>query len=394
MILYVGIDVAKQFHLVAVVNQAGTLLETLRIDNNATGYTQLHQCLNQYQSVTMMVALESTGHYGHALRDWLLAEGHEVHVFNPLKTNRFRDFYIQWHKNDERDAIALAHLLRLGERQPYQPLSLELRRLRQMVRHRSLLVQARVRAKNQIRAILDEVFPEYQSQALFSNVFGAASLALLSHYPTPIDLSTLDQIELAAFLKAHSKGRIGLERADLIQQLAQQSVGSPAAGQAYASILPAFIAGYRALTAQILQCTLHLQTDLAQTNQTLTSIPGIGPVLAATILAEIGTIQRFPSANQLVAFSGLALSETQSGQARPRRFLSRRGSMRLRSAFFQAALLTITLDPHLKAYYQRRTRTGLTKRQAILAVARKLVRISYALLKSGQTYQPPASTAA
>jgi len=127
--------------------------------------------------------------------------------------------------------------------------------------------------------------------------------------------------------------------------------------------------------------------------QTLTTIPGIGPVLAATILAEIGEVSRFPSADHLVAFCGLALSESQSGQAPAHRPLSRRGSTRLRAAFYQAAFVATEYDPHLGAYYQRRVRQGLTKRRALLSVARKLVRISYALLKSGQPYQVPPAVA-
>lgn len=393
MALYVGIDVAKSFHVAAIVDEEGLVLDTLRVDNDAAGYARLCQLLSRYGPSQQLVALESTGHYGHALRDWLLGQGFELHVFNPLKTNRFRDFYVQWRKNDERDAIALAHLLRLGERQPYHPLPLNLRSLKQMVRHRALLVQARARTKNQIRAILDEVFPEYQQQALFSDPFGETSLALLSHYPTPAHLAALDEARLFALLHQHSQGHFGIEQTQRIQQAACHSVGSPEAGRAYTPILPAFIAGFQTLSAQIEQCAVHIQSYLAETHQTLTTIPGIGPVLAATILTEIGDVQRFPSADHLVAYAGLALSEDQSGQARPRRFLSRRGSARLRTSFYQAALVAVKYDPHLRAYHQRRVRQGLPAKQSLLSVARKLARISYALLKSGQSYQaPPAAS--
>jgi transposase len=387
MTLYVGIDVAKAFHVAAIVDEDGLIVHTLRLDNDTTGYQQLQHLLSQYGPGHLIVALESTGHYGHALRDWLLGQGFELHIFNPLKTNRFRDFYVQWRKNDERDAIALAHLLRLGERQPYHPLPLKLRSLKQMVRYRGLLVQTRARAKNQIRAILDEVFPEYQQQTLFSDPFGSTSLALLRSYPTPAHVAALDVAQLAAFLSQHSQGRFSLERARHIQQAAHASVGSPQAGHAYTPILPAFIAGFQSLSAQIEQCTAHLESYLAETDQTLTTIPGIGPVLAATILAEIGAIQRFPSPDHLVSYCGLALGEDQSGQARTRRFLSRRGSARLRTSFYQAALVAVKYDPGLKAYHQRRIRQGLPAKQSVLSVARKLVRISYALLKSGQPYQ-------
>jgi transposase len=258
-----------------------------------------------------------------------------------------------------------------------------------MVRHRALLTQARARAKNQLRAILDEVFPEYQQLPLFTDLFGSTSLALLSHYPPPAHLASASEAELAEFLSRHSRGRVSVERAGLIRDTARRSVGSVAAGAAYAPILPIFIAGYQALTAQVDYFTAQIEALLNQMEHTLTTVPGIGPTLAATILSEIGDVQRFPSAGHLVAFCGLALSESQSGQSTPRRFLSRRGSARLRNAFYQAALVAVEYDPHLGAYYRRRVHQGLSKRRAILSVARKLVRIVYALLKSGQPYQSP-----
>lgn len=391
MTLYLGIDIAKHFHVAALVNDAGTVLKTLRFSNAATGYHTLFTTLQPFPRHEILVAMESTGHYGVALRDWLVNHQFTLHIFNPLKTNRFRDFYIQWHKNDERDAIALAQLLRLGERQLYVPLPTALRCLRQLVRHRALLTQARARTKNQLRAMLDEVWPEYQQLPLFSDIFGQASLALLRHYPSPGQVAALSETELAEFLSQHSRGRLHAGRAHLILETVRASVGSLASAQAYAPILPSFIAGYQALDAQIEHLTTQIQTHLAQFPQTLTSVTGIGPVLAATILSEIGDVKRFPSADHLVAFCGLGLSESQSGQFTGRRFLSRRGSPHLREAFYQAALVAVEYDPHLGAYFHRRVKQGLSKRRAVLAVARKLIRITYALLKTGQTYQAPAS---
>jgi len=111
-------------------------------------------------------------------------------------------------------------------------------------------------------------------------------------------------------------------------------------------------------------------------------------VLGATILAEIGDGRRFPSADHLVSFSALALSESQSGQPQARRFLSRRGSARLRSAFYLAAWVAVQYDPYLQSDHQRRLDQSLFRRNPRLSVARKLVPITYVLLKSGQSYQP------
>ena len=214
-------------------------------------------------------------------------------------------------------------------------------------------------------------------------------MAVLRHFPTPACLLTAPEAELVSLLKQHSRGRLGKDRVRQLRQAASRSVGSTLAGQAYATVLPDLITGYQALNERVATFTARIEAELTTTEQTLTTIPGVGTVLAATILAEIGDVTRFPSSDHLVAYAGLAVGESQSGQGAIRRFLSRRGLPQLRAAFFQAALAAVRFDPHLGAYYRRRVESGLPRRQAIIAVARKLVRITYALLKSGAPYQPP-----
>lgn len=390
MTIYIGIDIAKHFHVTALVDDNGQLITQLRFDNNATGYQRFFACLNRHSDKSEpVIGMESTGHYGAALRDHLVEQGYTVQILNPLKSNRFRDFYLQPIKNDARDAFVIAQMLRFGERQPYVPAPPPLRGLKQLVRYRSALTQARARIKNQLRAILDEVFPEYQQETLFSDLFGATSLAVLRHFPTPSCLLTASEVELTNLLKQYSRGRIGKDRTRQLRQVASRSVGSAMAGQAYAAILPDLITSYQALDQRVAAFTDRIETELATADQTLTTIPGVGTVLAATILAEIGDVTRFPSVDHLVSYAGLAVGESQSGQGPTRRFLSRRGVPQLRQAFFQAALTAVRFDPHLGAYYQRRVEGGLPRRQAIIAVARKLVRITYALLNNGAPYQPP-----
>ena len=183
MTLYIGIDVAKTFHIACVINAQGQMMAQLRFDNDAAGFHQLEQIIQRLAFPEMewvLCGMESTGHYGIALRDFLIQLGYPVQVFNPLKVNRFRDFYIQPHKDDYRDAFVIAQMLRYGERAPYTPPRPAIRALKQLTRYRTSLVRARAKVKTQIRAILDEVFPEYQQTPIFVDVFGAGSLALSS----------------------------------------------------------------------------------------------------------------------------------------------------------------------------------------------------------------------
>ncbi len=89
MTIYIGIDVAKRFHVAALVDDSGRLITHLCFDNNATGYQQFFACLDRHSAGTEpVIGMESTGHYGAALRDRLVEHGYTVQVLNPLKSNR------------------------------------------------------------------------------------------------------------------------------------------------------------------------------------------------------------------------------------------------------------------------------------------------------------------
>lgn len=309
----------------------------MRFDNNATGFQELQQAIQRLclQGIgQVLCGMESTGHYGIALRDFLTRLSYPVQVFNPLKVNRFRDFYIQPHKDDYRDAFVIAQMLRFGEMALYTPLKPAIRALKQLTRYRTSLVRARAKVKVKIRAI-----------------------------------------------------------AALILEKARCSVGSPASAEAFAVILPDLIDELKILEARVAHFTARIEAQLATLDQTLTTIPGIGPLFGATILGEIGGIARFPSADALVAYCGFAPRRYQSGQFTARNMhLAKRGVPQLRYVFYRATLVSIQYNPDLVAYYQAKVQRGKPKKKAVIAVARKLIRIAYALLKSQNTYTRPQTS--
>ena len=120
----------------------------------------------------------------------------------------------------------------------------------------------------------------------------------------------------------------------------------------------------------------------------ITSIPGIGPVYGAVILAEIGNINRFPSGKQLVSYSGIDASVHESGEfAGTRSHISKRGSPYLRRAIWGAAFIASWSDPELSAYYQRLRARGKHHYVAVGAVARKLCYIIYAVLSENRPFE-------
>lgn len=141
---------------------------------------------------------------------------------------------------------------------------------------------------------------------------------------------------------------------------------------------------------QIKETEVEIKKILELINSPITTIPGIGEILGATILGEVGDISRFSSPSKLVAYAGIDASVSQSGQSSStNNVMSKRGSPYLRRALFQAAFVASNNDPVLRAFYLKKRGEGKHHLTCLGAVSRKLCNIIYAILKSGNPYEIP-----
>jgi transposase len=150
------------------------------------------------------------------------------------------------------------------------------------------------------------------------------------------------------------------------------------------------------LTLCQLRATIEERADeLLSSNedyQRLRRIPGIGPISALTILAEAGDLRRFSHHRQFLKFCGFDLATEQSGQFRGLSRLSKRGNARLRAVFWMAASVAVRMrENSFRAKFERYTRSDPgsadRKRKAYVAVAAKIARVTYALIRSGADYR-------
>ena len=133
---------------------------------------------------------------------------------------------------------------------------------------------------------------------------------------------------------------------------------------------------------------MEIKKLLDKLDSVITTIPGIGPTLGATILSEIGDIKRFNSPVKLVAYAGIDASVTKSGQFEgTHNVMSKRGSPYLRRAIYQAALVAYNNDPVLNAFYHKKRAEGKHHKTCLGAVSRKLCYIIYAVLKANKPYE-------
>ncbi|MGI6330512.1 MAG: IS110 family transposase [Zhaonellaceae bacterium] len=328
---YGGIDVAKYRHEVCIVDEGGNVVLQIFVNNAKDGLNKLIHNLKRLEIEVSQIefCLEATGHYWLGLYCHLTELGYKVHVINPIQSDALRNFYVRKTKTDRKDAQLLADIVRFGHVSETKLASETVLKLQSLSRLRFEFVRQVSSLKNRVLGILDRIFPEYPQ--CFSNVFINTSRELLKSFTVPEELAEADLTELTDFLNKHSRGRLGTDRAKQIQALAKGTFGIDIA-------LDAFTLELRLLVEQIefIEEQISVMEEMRPSHDTayrhvLETIPGIGPVLAASIIGEIGDINRFPNAKALVAYAGLDATVHSSGQFEgTRNRISKRGSPVLR----------------------------------------------------------------
>jgi transposase len=348
-VIAVGIDIAKRTHEACFLSPDGQELgKPLRFRNDRPGVQALLARVQQLPEAAT-IGLEATGHYWLALYDALVQAGLSVQVLNPLQTHAYRRTTVRKVKNDRKDAWLIADVVRIGRgRAAYVP-DETICQLRELTRFRWSLVDQVGDAKRRVLTVLDRVFPEFAAHV--SDPFGASGRELLGRAASAADFAALELGEVTALLERASRKRLGRAQADALHQAAADSLGVAALGPAAAVEVRALLAQRTLLEEQIATVDAAIGAVMATIEQHLTSIPGVGPVLAATILAELGDVGRFERLEAVVAYAGLDPSVCESGQFQGRRgHISKRGSPYLRRALFLAAHSAQLHNADLRAY--------------------------------------------
>lgn len=387
---YCGIDIAKHHHEGSVIDETGkALMDSISFANTKEGCEKLQALLGRLDisKEELLIGMEATGHYWLSVHAFLLEQGYTVKVINPIQSEAFRKMYIRQTKNDSRDSFIIAQIMRFGQYSTTELSEDTIIALRQLSRYRLSLVDSCSDCKRRVIALLNQVFPEYDS--LFSDTFGVTSKEILSKYPTPEDMLTVTTGKLAKLLEKASRGRFGREKAEELKAMAAGSFGVGFAKDAFAFQIRQLIEQLEFLENQIEELEQQIAALLQKTGSYITTIPGIGETLGAIIIGEIGDIHRFDAPNKLVAFAGLDVRVTQSGEfTGTRQKISKRGSPYLRRAIWLAATRAAFCDPVLSFYYQSLRDRGKHHLTAVGAVSRKLCNTIYTILKEDRPWQP------
>ena len=294
---------------------------------------------------------------------------------------------------DARDSFIIAELIRFDRYAESNVAQDRLLALKKLCRSRFYLVDMTGDLKRKTTALIDRVFPEYETQ--FDSIFCKTSVAVLKKYPTPQKLSNAHLDKLTELLQTSSNGSFGEWKARELKELARGSFGVEDRDGAYSTLIGLMLDQIQSLIERVDELEEKIAGLFNGFDSTVTSIPGIDPILGATIISEIGDISRFRSADKLAAYIGVDPSINQSGEYTARHIhVSKRGSPYLRRAVWMASQAAVQHDPMFRAYYEKKAAEGLKYMTIIGHVTKKMTAVIFAVMRDNKVYEPVLPSAA
>ena len=387
--IYVGIDVASDKHDFMLMTENGSFYtkRSITIPNNDEWYKKLHNSITEFcganNDYQVRIGLESTGFYHLNLLFFLLMKEYKVCLLNPILTNMFKKSkQVHTPKNDNLDSINICKYLKDNKEEfkPYTLTSYHSEALKSLSRDRFSIVEELRQAKLAVYRILTQLFPEYLK--LFSNVYQESALEIITKYPSPKRLARAHLETISIML--HGKCKTSAE--DIINA-AKASIGNDNEYLSF-SLLQA-IKTLNFIQSKIDDYDKMIKYYVDKLDTKITTIPGIGYTTIGVILGEIGDIARFKNVDKLISFSGLDLEVYDSKKFSASNLrISKKGSKYLRYALYQVAKVCWRFDPSLNAYYKKKESEHKHFFVIIGHLEKKIVRIIYSILKSGNAYTP------
>ena len=382
---YIGIDVASETHVVAVVNEEEVVLhKPTPFKEDAAGYQRLREIVGSAEEAH--VGMEATGHYWQNLFAFLSAEGFQVSVVNPLRTRRFAEEDLRRAKTDAIDSIGIARFLRQKRPSPTVLPSEQLLELRELVRLRDRLVQDMVDRVNQLHRVVDLGFPEFTNHV--KDLSSSLATALLERHGTAQSFDRAREAELANIIY-DGRRAVGRDLARELINAARSSVGKHH-GAAYDLQAKYACQDIQLLRDRIraLETDIHKAVSKDELGTLLTSIDGIGPNTSARIIAEVGDPANFASASALAAYIGAVPQTKNSGKrTSDRASMTRIGHAKLRAKLWMPTLVAATKrNPWLQAFYRRLRNKGKPAKVALVASMRKLIAAIYSVAKNRRPF--------
>ena len=391
--LVVGVDIGSEQHYARAFDWRGLELtrKVFPFSNSLEGYQRFEKWVAELQESkgkdVVLVGCEPTGHYWFTFGDYVQAKGMKLVFVNPYHVKQSKEMDDNSpKKTDQKDPKTIAKLV-VEERYlyPYIPEGVYAE-LRAAMSRRERILKELSATENRIQRWLKIHFPEYLN--VYKQFHTVSGLMVLEQAPLPQDIISLGVDGVNRIWREAKLRSVGMKRAKTLVEAAHNSIGCPGGRCSRTELI---LLDYRTKRQQLEAITVVLEEEVQKIPhiEQLLAIKGVGTVTVAGFLSETGDVSRFTSLKQIQKLAGLELKETSSGNHKGRSSISKRGRKRLRKILFQVVLPLIRSNIEFRSvyeYYTTRIQNPLKSKQAMIAIACKMIRIFYAILTKGTAY--------
>ncbi len=386
--LVVGMDIAKLKHFATFVDDRGRqLVKAFPVFQSKDGFDYLYErltdAMKEFGKTDVVIGIEPTGHYWLNLFHFLKDHGIPLVMTNPMHVKRSKelDDNLQT-KNDQKDALVIARLVKDGRFSYPRILEDVEAELRVGATLRSNLTEEFGAIKNKMIRWLDRYFPEFVQ--VFP-IFGKMALAALEKTPFPGDVTGKEPEALLALYRT-VEGMKSPQRpkAKQLIEAASASIGITEGKTMAQREIATLLSRYRQLELELNDLTLELEAMIQETAEYeyLSTVPGLGTPTIIDLLSEIGSFSHYRDPRQLIKLAGLTLRENSSGMHKGQKRISKRGRRKLRALLFRVMMPMIRHNEafrKLHEYYTTRAQNPLRKKQSIVVLCGKLLKVLHTL---------------
>ena len=359
--------------------------------NNLSGFTRFWDILVRTQEARsleqMVLGFESTGPYAEPLMHFFKDKPVRLVQVNPMHTKRVKELNGNSpNKTDKKDPKVIADIIELGHALTVVIPEGAAAELRRLTHARERAIKRRTALYNQLHDLVFLSFPEFLQ--VMKDIKTKSAQYLLRHHPGPADVMALNLAQLTRVLKRISRGKLGADRAQELFEAAHSSVGICEGRLSVHLEIQTILEAIESCNRFVEQLEVEMTRYLEEISYShlLLSMKGLGTVTVAGLIGEVADFAHFDTQKELLKYAGLDLFEISSGKHRGQRRISKRGRPLLRKLLFFAALNTIRKGGIMHGHYQKHLAKGMLPMKALIAIARKLLGIMLALVRTQSEY--------
>lgn len=393
--IVVGVDIASEVHYARAFDWRGIeLAKVFRFENSLEGFEAFAEWIETVKrdkgKDRVLVGAEPTGHYWFGLGSYLKEEDIKLVLVNPFHVKRSKELDDNHpSKTDQKDPKTIAKLVIEGRySEPYMPEGIYAE-MRVLVSSKKRLVKEMNSIKNRIARWFKIYFPEHAD--VYGSFYSVSSMMVMKVAPMPEDIVEFGSDAINELWRREKLRAVGMKRAVRLVDAAKRSIGCKEGSRAARFEIQMLLEDYECKSNQyneVMELIEELCIEIPEVKELL-EIKGIGLATVSGFLAEVGDVRRFKSPKQIQKLAGLALRESSSGKHKGQTRISKRGRRRLRAILFQGVMPLVSKNMEFKEihrYSTTRSENPLKKKQSLVAISCKLIRIFYAILTKGIRY--------